>query len=101
MTDRATKERKLIALMLTDLELDLTEPEMLVLQQEVRDLPEEELDKTLVSRLELSYPVDDREMEQVLSGIEDPAMLHGVQMGSVSGTTSTEQESLRPGELED
>ncbi len=57
MTDRSTKERKLMALMITDLELDLQQPEMIEVEQEVRDLPDQELDRTLASRLDLPYPV--------------------------------------------
>ncbi len=67
MIDRATKERKLIALMLTDLELDLEEAEMSEVKEEVADLPDEELDRTLASRLDLPYPVDEEAMQQALS----------------------------------
>ena len=101
MTDRITKERKLIGLILTDLELDLTEPEMLEVQQEVRDLADEELDRTLASRLNLSYPVDDQALEQVLNRIEDQELPHEWQLGSGPGTTETSHESLRPVERED
>jgi hypothetical protein len=66
MMDRGTKERKLMSLIINDLELDLTEPEMIELQQEVHDLPEEELDRSLASRLELPYPLDEQAVEQVL-----------------------------------
>ena len=73
MMDRTTKERKLMALMISDLEPNLTESEMNEVEQEVRALPDEELDRTLASRLELPYPVEDeRAMEQALSRIEDP-----------------------------
>ena len=67
MIDRATKERKLIALMITDLELDLEEAEMSEVKEEVADLPDEELDRTLASRLDLPYPVDEQAMQQALS----------------------------------
>jgi hypothetical protein len=72
MMDRGTKERKLMSLIINDLELDLTEPEMIELQQEVHDLPEEELDRSLVSRLELPYPLDEQAVEQVVSRFEEP-----------------------------
>jgi hypothetical protein len=85
--DRSTKERKLIALMISDLELDLTEPEMIELEQEVHALADEELDRTLASRLGLAYPVDEQAMEQVLSRIGEPEPLLGGEEGSVSGTT--------------
>jgi hypothetical protein len=79
--DRSTKERKLIALMISDLELDLTEPEMIELEQEVHALADEELDRTLASRLGLAYPVDEQAMEQALSRIEVPELRAGEQEG--------------------
>ena len=79
--DRSTKERKLIALMISDLELDLTEPEMIELEQEVHALADEELNKTLASRLRLAYPVDEQAMEQALSRIEIPELRAGEQEG--------------------
>ena len=75
--DRSTKERKLIALMISDLELDLTEPEMIELEQEVHALVDEELDRTLASRLGLAYPVDEQAMERALSRIEVPELRAG------------------------
>ena len=74
MMDRSTKERKLMSLIINDLELDLTESEMIELQQEVHDLPEEELDRSLASRLELPYPLDERAVEQVVSRSEEPEL---------------------------
>lgn len=106
MTDRSTKERKLMALMISDLGLNLTEPEMIEVEQEVRALPDEELDRTLASRLNLPYPVDEPAMEQALSLVEDPEPplkepelpLSGEE-GSVSGTTHMSYEP-RPAEHE-
>jgi hypothetical protein len=72
MTDRSTKERKLIVLMTTDLELDVEDREMVEVEEEVRAQPDEELHRTLVSRLNLPYPVDEEAMEQALSRIEEP-----------------------------
>ena len=72
MTDRGTKERKLVALMVNDLELDLDEREMAEVEEEVRVLPDEELDRTLAGRLALTYPVDEETMEQALSRVEEP-----------------------------
>jgi hypothetical protein len=99
MTDRATKERKLIALMISDLELDLERLEMIEVENEVRALPDEELDRTLASRLDLPYPVDEQAMEQALSRIEETELPLGAEAGSVSGTTDVSHE-LRPGEHE-
>jgi len=79
--DRSTKERKLIALMISDLELDLTESEMIEVEREVRALPDEELDRTLASRLDLPYPVDEQAMGQALSRIEDPELRAGEHEG--------------------
>lgn len=48
MTDRSAKERKLMALMISDLELE--QPGMI-------EVGDEELNRTLASRLDLPYPV--------------------------------------------
>src|SRR3712207_7238857 len=57
--NRRTKERKLVALMVNDLGIaDVEEPEMARLSDEVRALSDEELDRTLASRLDLPYPVE-------------------------------------------
>ena len=95
--DRTTKERKLTALMITDLELDLTEPEMIEVEQEVRTLPDEELDRSLASRLGLAYPVDEQAMEQALSRIEDPQLRPRGEAGSAMRTADTSQK-IRPEE---
>jgi hypothetical protein len=73
--NHTTKERKLMALMISDLELDLKEPEMIQVVEELRALPDEELDKTLASRLNLPYPVNGQTMEQALDRIEEPDLL--------------------------
>jgi hypothetical protein len=99
MTDRSTKERKLMALMITDLELDLKQPGMIEVGEEVRGLPDEELDRTLASRLDLPYPADEQALEQALSGIEEPELALGSETGSVSETTDMGYEP-RPGEHE-
>ena len=72
MTNRATKERKLMVLMISDLELDLDQSEMIEVGEAVHALADEELDRTLANRLDLSYPVDEQAMEQALSRIEEP-----------------------------
>ncbi len=95
MTDRSTKERKLMALMISDLELNLTESEMIEVEEEVRALPDEELDRTLASRLNLPYPVDEQAIEQALSRIEDPEPLLGGEEGSVAGTADMSDELRR------
>ena len=84
--NRTTKERKLMAIMVSDLELNLKEPEIIQVVEELRALPDEELDKTLASRLNLPYPVNEQAMEQALGRIEEPELLRGEETGSVSGT---------------
>jgi hypothetical protein len=87
MTDRSTKERKLMALIISDLELNLEEAQMIEVGQEVRSLPDEELDRTLASRLDLPYPVDEQEMGQALTRIEVPELALKGELGGDSGTT--------------
>jgi hypothetical protein len=71
--EREIKERKLVALMVNDLGIaDIEEPEMVRLGEEVRALPDEELDRTLASRLDLPYPVDAEVLERALSRVEEP-----------------------------
>ena len=71
--NRRTKERKLVALMVNDLGIaDVEEPEMARLSDEVRALSDEELDRTLASRLDLPYPVDAEVLERALSRVEEP-----------------------------
>lgn len=98
MTDRTTKERKLIALIISDLELDLTEPEMIEVDQEVRALPDEELDRTLATRLDLPYPAEEQAMEQALSRIKEPELDLGGETSSVLGTTDTGHEPRPEGQ---
>jgi hypothetical protein len=76
--ERGIRERKLVALMVNDLGIaDVAEPEMARLGEEVRALPEEELDRTLASRLDLPYPVDAEVFERALSRVEEPERLSG------------------------
>jgi hypothetical protein len=73
MVDLNTKHRKLVALMVTDLGIaDISEEEMVQMEQEVQSLPEEELDRTLASRLELPYPTDEEALDLALSQVEEP-----------------------------
>ena len=76
--ERGIKERKLVALMVNDFGIaDVEEPEMARLGEEVRALPDEELDRTLASRLDLPYPVDPEVLERALSRVEEPERLSG------------------------
>lgn len=74
--DRTTKERKMIALMVRDLGIaDTEEREMVKLTEEVAALSEEELDRTLSSRMDLPYPVDEEVLERALNRVEEPEQL--------------------------
>lgn len=75
MLDRALRERKLVALMVNDLEANISEPEMVEMEGEVRALPEEELDRTLTTRLGLGYPPEEEELEQALELVKEPEIL--------------------------
>jgi hypothetical protein len=72
VTNRVTKERKLMVLMISDLGLDLDQSEMTEVGEVVHALADEELDRTLASRLGLPYPVDEQAMEQAMSRVEEP-----------------------------
>ena len=74
--DRATKERKMVALMVKDLGIaDTDEQEMVKVNEEVAALPDEELDRTLAGRLDLPYPVDEEVLERALNRVEEPERL--------------------------
>ena len=86
MADLATKQRKLLALMVTDLGIaDISEAEMVQMDQEVQSLPEEELDRTLLSRLELPNPVDDETLDLALSRVEEPERPSAGETGGFTG----------------
>lgn len=90
MADRETKERKLISLMVNDLEASLNEPEMAQAAQEVRALPDEEMDRMLASRLDLPYPTDEETLDRALSRVEEP------ESPSASGFTGAPDLSHEP-----
>ena len=76
--EREIMERKLVALMVNDLGIaDIEEPEMVRLGEEVHALPDEELDRTLASRLDLPYPVDAEVLERAMGRVEEPERLSG------------------------
>ena len=75
--DRRTKERKLVALMANDLGAGMGEREMAEAEEEVRSLPDEDLDRTLAGRLDLPYPVDEEVLERVLARVEEPEEREG------------------------
>lgn len=98
MTDRGTKERKLVALMLNDLGVD-TESEMVKMEEEVRSLADEELDETLAGRLDLPYPVDAEVLDRFLARVEEPERLSAKEPGGFTGAPDMSHEP-RPEERE-
>jgi hypothetical protein len=71
MTDRETKERKLVALMVNDLGPGFGKREMADLHREVSALSDPELDGTLSKRLDLPHTVGEDELEQALLHVEE------------------------------
>ncbi len=98
MADRRTKERKLVALMLNDLGLDI-ESEVVKMEQEVHSLSDEELDRTLTERLDLPYPVDAEVLDRVLARVEEPGRLSEEGPGRFTGAPDMSHEP-RPEERE-
>jgi hypothetical protein len=96
MADRGTRERKLVALMVGDLGAD-TELEVASMEEEVRALPDEELDKTLAGTLNLSYPVDAEVLDRALSRVEEPERLSERRPGGFTGAPDMSHEP-RPSE---
>lgn len=68
--ERKVKERKLVALMLNDMGMDIQEPEMVRMNEEVEGLSDEDLDRTLASRLDLPSPVEEEALESALRHVE-------------------------------
>ena len=99
MADRETKERKLISLMVNDLEASLNEPEMAQAAQEVRALPDEEMDRMLASRLDLPYPTDEETLDRALSRVEEPESPSASSAGGFTGAPDLSHEP-RPEERE-
>ena len=100
MADRKFKERKLMALMVNDLGIvDITEPEMVQMDQEVHSLPEEELDRTLASRLEIPYPPNEETLDFALSRVEEPERPSAGESGGFTGAPDMSHDP-RPEERE-
>ena len=99
MAYRRTKERKLVALMVNDLGIaDTEETEITGIEGGVRDLPDEELDRTLAERLDLPYPVDEEVLDRALARVEEPGRLS--ERGGFTGAPDMSHEP-RPEERED
>jgi hypothetical protein len=70
MANRQTRERKLVALMVNDLGVG-SESDAASIEEEVRALPDEELDRTLAGRLDLPYPVEEGVLDRALARVEE------------------------------
>lgn len=75
--ERTTKERKLLSLMINDFESNLGESEVVQVEEEIRSMPDEELDRTLAGRLDLPYPGDPEALNQALEHVEEPERISG------------------------
>ena len=93
MADRNTKERKLIALMLNDLASSMGHGDLSQAEAEVRALSDEEVDRTLVSRLDLPYPTDEEALDAALLHVEEPE----THSGSPGNLTAAPDMSHEPG----
>ncbi|HEV2092312.1 MAG TPA: hypothetical protein VGR18_04015 [Rubrobacter sp.] len=96
MADRSTKERKLIALMLNDLASSMSGEDLSQAEQEVRVLPDEEIDRALASRLDLPYPTDEETLDDALLHVEEPETNSG-SPGNMTAAPDMSHEP-RPGE---
>lgn len=85
MTDRSFKERKLVALMVNDLEAaELGEQEMNRLTREVRALSEKNLNDTLITRLNLPQDTSEARLEEALNLVEEPQVTSSEEPGGFS-----------------
>ena len=92
MADRATKERKLVALMVNDLGPGFGEGEMAGLRKEVGALAEEDLDRTLAGRLDLSDPADEEALDRALLHVEEPEIISSESAGGFTGAPDMSHE---------
>ena len=93
MADRQTKERKLVALTINDLEASMDLGDLSSVEKEVQALPDEELDKTLATRLNLPHPTDEAALDSALLHVQEPETLSG----SPGNLTSAPDMSHNPG----
>jgi hypothetical protein len=92
MADRATKERKLLALMVNDLGPGFGEGEMAGLREEVGALADEDLGKTLAERLDLPDPADEEALDRALLHVEEPEVLSGEVSSGFTGAPDMSHE---------
>jgi hypothetical protein len=96
MADRRTKERKLVALMVSDLGAE-SETDAAVIEDEAHALSDEELDRTLAGRLDLPYSVAEEVLDRALARVEEPEELS--EQGSFTGAPDLSHDP-RPEERE-
>jgi hypothetical protein len=96
MADRTTKERKLVALMVNDLEASMDLQDLSHAEEEARALPDDELDRLLASRLDLSYPTDEETLDGALLHVREPE----TPSGSPGNLTAAPDMSHEPGPRE-
>lgn len=78
MADRSKRERKMISLMINDFEAaKLDEARMSQLVGEVKSLSDDELARTLASRLGLPHATDETALEAALERVEEPEIISG------------------------
>lgn len=76
MANRSKRERKLISLMINDLEAaELGEPQVRELAAEVEGLSDEELGRTLASRLGLPHATGEAELDDALELVSEPEII--------------------------
>ena len=93
MADRTTKERKLVALMINDLEASMDLQDLSRAEEEAQALPEDELDRMLASRLALPYPTDEETLDAALLHVREPE----TPSGSPGNLTAAPDMSHEPG----
>ncbi len=93
MADRTTKERKLVALMVNDLEASMGLEDLSRAEEEATALSDEELDRMLASRLDLPYPTDAETLDSALRHVQEPETISG----SPGNLTAAPDMSHEPG----
>ena len=93
MAKRNTKERKLIALMLNDLASSMGHDDLSQAEGEVKALSDEEIDRTLASRLDLPFPTDEEALDTALLHVEE----RETDSGSPGNLTAAPDMSHEPG----
>lgn len=78
MADRDKRERKMISLMINDFEAaELSEARVAELTGEVKALSDEELARTLTSRIGLPHAAEDATLDAALDRVEEPPIISG------------------------